>query len=145
MAYCTGQDIINLALPVRSLSPLTQGQIVAACQAQSDRADGMMRGRYGTSALPLLTWDTAVTEAVAKMAAFALMRLRGMKPDSDDWKTFKSAADEGVDYFDMVQRQQMHPLVTLANGSAPGGAQPQVLSSSVVDLATGRTAANRGW
>ncbi len=145
MAYCTGQDVINLALPVRSLSPLVQPQIVAVCQAVSDLADGKMVGRYGYGALPLLAWDTAITEACAKMAAFRLMRLRGMKPDSEDWKIFKSASDEGVDYFDMVQRQQMHPRVTLANGNEPGSIQPTVLSSSVVDLATGRSAPNRGW
>lgn len=145
MAYCAGQDLLNLALPIPALSPLVQAQVAAVCQAESDVADGYFRGRWGYSAVPLLAWDTSVTFAVARRAAFSLMRVRGLKPDGADWKLFESVHTEATAWLDKVQRQQAHPLVILANGSAPGGAQPIVISSSVVNLSNGCRAPTRGW
>lgn len=145
MAYCTGQDIINLALPVGNLAPLLPIQVSAICDAVGTFADAFFRGRWGYAAVPLVTWDSSITYATAQISAFRIMIVRGLKPDASDWKIYKAANDEGMDFLNKVQRQQMHPLVTLANGNAPGGQQPNVISSSVVDLSSGGTAANRGW
>lgn len=145
MAYCSGSDVIALALPISSLSPLTALQISSTCQAVSDFMDGFFRGRWGYASVPLLAWDTSVTENAAKVSAFRLMRLRGMKPDGSDWKLFESVYKEALDWLNGVQRQQVHPNVTLANGALPGQQQPNLLTSSAVDLATGGRARNRGW
>jgi hypothetical protein len=145
VAYCAGSDILNLALPINTLQPLTQSQILAVCQAASDFADGFFRGRWGYSAVPLLAWDTSVTEAVAKVAAFRLMRLRGINTKSPDWPFYQGIYQEALDWLDKVQRQQAHPNVSLANAALPGQQQPKIVTSSVVDLSTGATARNRGW
>jgi hypothetical protein len=144
-SYCGGQDILNLALPIPSLQPLRDGQIVAVCAAASDVADGYFVGRWGRGSVPLLTWDDSVTEATAKLSAFRLMRLRGINQKSPDWVVYEGIRKEAEDWFDKVQRQQAHPNVTLANAALPGQQQPKIVTSSVVDLSTGRMQRNRGW
>lgn len=144
MAYATQTDLTNLGLPSNALATLTAGQISAKLQAASDRADAFFRARYGNDAVPLATWDSTVTDAVAKIASFELMVVRGMKPGGPDWELFLSQKQDALDYLDRVQRQQAHPLVTL-KGGATAPKQPNLTSSSVVDLSNGGTSSNRGW
>jgi len=146
VAYCGGQDILNLALPIPALqSNLLDRQVTAVCQAASDEADGHFRGRWGYSAVPLLTWDSSITLNVARRSAYLLMLIRGMKPGGEDFKILSVVNAEALAFFNAVQRQQIHPLVTLANNTAPGGVQPSVITSSVVNLANGGSRRNRGW
>lgn len=144
MAYATLTDLTNSGLPAVSLTTLTSQQILAALQAASDFADTFFRARWGQSAVPLVAWDSSVTEAVAKIAALRLLRIRGYSPSSTADQQFQLGHDEAVDWLNKVQRQQAHPLVTLALSSTPI-LQPTLISSSVVNLASGATRGNRGW
>ena len=126
------------------MGSLTVAQIAAALQNASDRADAAFRARYGAAAVPLVAWDSTITQAVAKMAAYELMVMRGMKPGVADWTLFSTRNTEAIEYLDRVQRQQAHPNVTLAGAATPPQ-QPNLTSSSVVDLSRGTTSSNRGW
>ena len=144
MAYASQTDLTNVGLPAVALGNLTVAQQTAALQNASDRADASLRARYGNTAVPLLAWDSTITQAVAKIAAFDLMVMRGMKPGGPDWELFNMRFQDAIGYLNAIQRQQAHPLVTLANNStAPQ--QPNLTTSSVVDLSTGATQTNRGW
>lgn len=144
MAYATPTDLTNVGLPAAALATLTNAQILAALQGASDFADTFFRARFGASSVPFLAWDTAVTEAVAKIAALRLLRIRGYSPTSTADQQFQSSHDDAVEWLNKVQRQQAHPLVTLAqNAVAP--VAPLLISSSVVNLSSGRTSGNRGW
>jgi hypothetical protein len=149
MAYATIQDLVNLGVQPAVLGRLAPTQITALLQSASDKADGYGRARWGYSAMPLVTWDTDWTANVAKLAAYEVHRVAGVNPESNDFKLAKIGLEDAEKYFDKVQRQQMHPLVTLGPaGSAvalPGQQQPMVMSSSVVNLATGARCRNRGW
>lgn len=144
MAYATQTDLTTVGLPTNALGPITAAQITAALQNASDRADASFRARYGPTAVPLVLWDSTITQAVAKVAAFELMVIRGMKPGGPDWELFRSRYDDAIEYFDRIQRQQAHPQVTLAGG-ATAPQQPNLTSTSVVDLSSGATASKRGW
>lgn len=144
MAYASSSDLTNIGLPATALGNLTAGQIAAALQNASDRADASFRARYGATAVPLVAWDSTITQAVAKIATFELMVVRGMKPGGPDWELFRGRYNDAIEYLNAIQRQQAHPLVTLAGGAtAPN--QPNLVSSSVVDLSSGATASKRGW
>lgn len=147
--YCSGADIVALALPIPALRNLTSvgtDPVARACQTAGDFSDSFFRGRWGYTAVPLLAWDTFITRANAQIAAFWLMRgPRGLKPDSPEFAILKSEYDEAVKFLNDVQRQQAHPLVTLANANAPGGVQPNLITGSVVNLSSGAVARNRGW
>jgi len=145
VAYASQADLLLVGLPQTAVGTLGATTIAAALQNASDFADGFFRARWGTNAVPLLAWDTEVTEAVAKIAAYRLMRQRGFNAAAGADKGFREGYDDAVDWLDRVQRQQAHPHVTLAATSQPGTPQPKVVSSSVVNLANGRRAPNRGW
>jgi len=144
MAYAALSDLLAVGMPAQSLAQLSPTQVSAMLQNVSDYADSFFRGRYGDGPSPLLlTWDSQITEAVANIAAYRLIRLRGVDPDKPN--PFEAARIEAVVYLDKVQRQQAHPLVTISGSPLAGSVQPNLVSSSVVNLATGRRAPNRGW
>jgi len=145
--YATTQDLVNLGVQPNVIAKLAPSQVAAILQSASDEADSFGRGRWGYNALPLLAWDTGWTRAVAKLAAFEVIRVGGVNPESQDYKLARIGWDDAREYFNGVQRQQVHPQVTLAPaGTAlPGQQQPFVMTSSVVNVATGARARNRGW
>lgn len=144
MAYATSNDLTTVGLPQVALATITPTQIASALQNASDRADAAFRARYGNDAVPLVQVDSTIVQAVAKMAAFELMVVRGMRPGGPDWELFQYRNQEALDYLDRVQRQQAHPSVTLA-GNATAPQQPNLTTKSVVNLSTGATSTNRGW
>lgn len=144
MAYATQSDLTRIGLPQVALSNLDAEQIEAALQNASDRADAHFRARYGNEAVPLADWDSTITEAVARIAAFELMRVRGMKPGGPDWELLRLGQQDALEYFGQIQRQQAHPLVKLA-GSATAPLQPNLKSSSVVNVMNGASSQKRGW
>lgn len=148
MSYATQTDLTNVGLPANALGigagALTVSQINAALQNASDRVDSALRARYGNSSVPLLVWDSTITQTVAKLATFELMVVRGLKANGPDYKLFRSRYDDAMDYINQIQRQQAHPLVTLATG-AVAPFQPNLTTSSVVDISSGATSGNRGW
>lgn len=150
MAYATQADLLNVGFPSSALGTLTTPQVTAALENASEYADGYFRARWGSDSVPLVEWDSAVTDAVCKIAALRLLRVRGYNPQSSADQRFLEGAREAEAWLDKVQRQQAHPLVKLKSEGSPGGADPQprepkLYSTSVVDLASGARGQNRGW
>lgn len=149
MPYASQADLTDIGLPVAALgtgvTAVTTAQITKALQDASDFADSFFRARWGQNAVPLLVWDTSVTKHVALVAAYYVMNVRGYFAESEQNKRFRDGYDDACDWFNKVQRQQAHPLVTLATGGAIGQQQPNLISSSVVNLSSGATSGNRGW
>jgi phage gp36-like protein len=146
MAYCGPADLVLVGWSSNAQGQLTVAQINAACQNASDYADGFFRARYGVGSCPLLAWDSSITLAVAKIAVWYLVCVRGFNPNGQADQNFRTQYEDADLFFNKVQRQQAHPQVTPAGSSANAGAQqPQLLSASVVDVSSGRKAPNRGW
>lgn len=145
MAYASTTDVQNLGVPAQAIGFLTPTQQNAILQSASDYADTFFRARWGNRAVPLVAWDTAVTEAVAKIAAYRMIRVRGFKSNASADNELRQAHDDAVNWLHLVQRQQAHPSVTLAQANAPGSIQPNLTSTSVVNVLSGATAAKRGW
>ncbi len=144
MAYAALSDLLAVGMPAQALGSLSPLQVATALQSASDKLDSYFRGRYGNGPSPLLlTWDTEVTKAVAKMASYELLGLRGVKPDKP--RPFAAENADAVQWCRDVQRQQAHPLVTVAAAPLAGSVQPNLVSSSVINLATGARGPNRGW
>jgi phage gp36-like protein len=144
MAYASQADLLQVGFPQAAVGVLSVAQIAAALQSASDYADGFFRARWGAASVPLLTWDSSVTDAVVKIAAFRLLKVRGFNPQSPQDAQFKADHDDAIDWLNKVQRQQAHPLVTLAAHAAPPVA-PLLITGSVVNLSSGAMSKNRGW
>jgi phage gp36-like protein len=146
MAYASQTDLASAGFPVQAWGQLTPTQINTALQNASDKLDTYFRGRYGDGPSPLLlTWDSEVTQTVAKIAAYYAVVMRGFDPSSGMDSLFKLNHDDAITWCRDVQRQQAHPVVTVAGTPLAGSVQPNLVSSSVVNLATGCRAPNRGW
>ncbi|HTQ46660.1 MAG TPA: phage protein Gp36 family protein [Polyangiaceae bacterium] len=145
MAYASITDVQNLGVPAQAIGFLTDTQQNAILQSASDYADTFFRARWGTHAVPLLAWDSSVTEAVAKIAAYRMIRVRGFKSNASADNELRQGHDDAVNWLHLVQRQQAHPSVTVAQANAPGSQQPLLISSSVVNVLSGSTGPNRGW
>lgn len=142
--YATQADLQNI-LPQTAFGTLTPTQINAALQQASDEADGYFRNRWGKASVPFVAWDTSVTRHVADIAAYYAMQTRGYRSQSGADSEFEKKYLAAVAWLDKVQKQQITPLVTLAATGLPGSVQPNLVSTSVVDVSSGRVAPNRGW
>lgn len=144
MAYCGQADLVNVGLPGTALVNVSPTQIAAQCQAASDFADTFFAGRYGRAAVPFQSWDSSVTLAVARIAVWYLMTTQGLQAGNPDYDIFRRGYEDAEAWLNKVQRQQAHPLITL-NGNSPPPQQPNLVSSSVISIASGRRAPQRRW
>lgn len=146
MPYASQADLTNVGFNQNVQGALTPTQIAQALQDASDLADAAFTARYGAGSTPLLAWDTTITKAVAQIAAYYLLCIRGYNPNSAADQNFRTNYEDAIAYLGKVQRQQAHPRVTPAGSSAnPGAIQPLLISSSVVNLSTGARGSNRGF
>jgi phage gp36-like protein len=142
VGYATLADLTTYGLPATALGQLTAGQQQAALDQASKRADNYLRGRY---ALPLVAYDTDLTELVCRIAAFNLLCIRGYNPAAAADVNIKQRHDMAIRDLELVQKQQMHLNVTPAPSQVPDYDQPTLISSSVVNVGSGATGSNRGW
>ena len=141
--YAQISDLTTYGLPAVAIGPnLSPTTLNGILTAVSTKMDSYFRGRY---ALPFVTFDVDVVECCAKIAAFEVLRIRGYDPENAGDKAVKDGHDEAIKWLDKVQRQQAHPNVTPQPSQSPTYQQPFVQSQSVVNVATGQTAPNRGW
>lgn len=142
MGYAQQDDLTSLGMPQTALVNTSPTQVAAQLQAASDFADSFFAARWGRANVPLVAWDSAVTLAVARVAVWYLATVRGIQAGNPDFDIFRLGYTDAETWLNKVQRQQAHPLVTLA-GTAPQ--QPNLVSSSVVSIMNGRRCPNRGW
>lgn len=142
MAYATKSTLTDLGCPQTALVNLVDTQINAQLQAGADFMDTFFAARWGRANVPLVAWDSTVELNNARITIWYLVTTRGLQAGNPDYNIFRLGYDDAVDWCNKVQRQQAHPLVTLA-GTAPQ--QPNLVSSSVVSIMNGRRCPNRGW
>lgn len=150
MVYAQQSDLFALGLPQAAMgsgsnpSVVPSATIDEALASAASEMDSCFRGRWGMNAVPLLQWDLSVTRCNARMAAYDIMVTRGFSSDADANRDLRKRYDDAIEWLNKVQRQQAHPLVTLATGQ-PGIQQPNLVSTSVVNVVSGATGPNRGW
>lgn len=130
--------------PQRAFGSISDADKEAALEAASETIDTYFRGRFP---LPLVTWDHSVVENTCKIAAYELISgARGYNPAAGADTSLLDRYNQAISWCVKVQKQQAHPNVTASVAdTTPRHTQPMVMSSSVVNLATGQTAKNRGW
>lgn len=146
--YATQADRNAHGVPASALGALTSQQIDAALASASAVMDGYFAGRY---AMPLVSWDVSVVRCCVFIADYELMSTRGFNPAAGADANVAARYEEmltgrpGVEpWLKQVQRRATHPAVVEAVQDAKHQ-RPRVLSSSVIDCATGATGPNRRW
>lgn len=140
--YANLGDLQNLGIARLFLNKATVEQQKAELEAASAIADYHLAARY---TLPILSWPQSLREACCKIATYKLMAFVGYNPDNDTDKLIRQDYEDAMKWLTLVQKQQAHPLFVDSSVSGGGNPQPQVTSSSVVDIITGRCGRNRSW
>ena len=137
--YATLADLANLGFVSTAFGQLTNPQVQAQLQAASDYASSKMAARYS---LPLLAWDTSVTQGVAQIATYQCMCLRGFDPANPGDAAARDLWIAAREFFDAVERQHAHPLVTESpmptNQAQPSVAAPMVLGQPLLGWMPGQ-------
>lgn len=141
--YALLTDIPIYGLPATALGNLTTTQQQAALDTAAGTVDEHIAGRYSMPLQPPI--PLIFTELTVVIATWRMMQVRGTNPDSTDYKMFRTRYLDAMDTLGKIQRQALHPIVTQSSTAPAEGSQPTVLSSSVISMATGATAPNRGW
>ncbi len=125
--YCSPTDVGTYAMNAIALSVIPTLQQTAACAAASEKLDSYFRGRYP---LPLLNWGTDVTMHAAYIAAFLMYSgSRGATPMKGSDEMVRQNYEDAIKWAEGVQRQTIHPDVTVATPFAGSDYQfPQVMS-----------------
>ncbi len=113
-AYALLADLA-MVLPAAAIASVPSATQQALLDARNAYADDKMRARYR---LPLASWPVSITRAICEMAAFDILCFRGYNPGSAADQLVQYKFEQAMKYFDDVERQRAHPLVTEA---APPG------------------------
>jgi phage gp36-like protein len=144
-SYASPADFQNYGLLTAALKSLTNAQVVAALNEASDEVDSYLAARYP---LPLVAWGTTITKAACVIASWNLLSLRGFDPNNGIDQAVKMRYDDQIAWLTRVQKQMAHPQgieTTPSPSDSPQFLQPTVYSGSMVGIAYGNTARNRGW
>lgn len=141
--YASLADLYKHGAPVRVFGQLDDATKTAGLVSASAKVATFLRARY---VLPLLTWDDSIVEATCKIATYDLLSVRGYNPAAGADPNIRDRYVDALVFLEKVQKSQAHPVITSTVSPVPTYVdQPMVLSSSVVNVATGGTATRRGW
>jgi phage gp36-like protein len=144
--YASLSDLTTFGAPATALNTpqLTPAIQTGALIAASAVMDTYFTGRYG-SQMPFTAWGVELNDCCARIAVYQLLSVRGFNPASAADINIRNRYLDAIDWLNKVQRQAIHPNVTPTQNASPQTTQPLVISSSVINVATGGVAANRGW
>jgi phage gp36-like protein len=125
-AYVTPAQLPAYGLNPNAIQKVSQAEQLAACAAASATADSYFRGRYP---LPFLTFDVDIVLRVAHVAIWLLLSNRGRDPGAGYDDQIDKRYEEAIAWFGGVQRQAVHPNVTLSQVKPPQYSFPAVITS----------------
>jgi phage gp36-like protein len=106
MSYATQDALYRLGLPEKALRGVPQPTINNALEAASRLADSYLRARY---TLPLTAWDEALTWAVAAIAAYDLMAVRGYDPARGADEVLRLRYEDAIRWLERVAAGVVSP------------------------------------
>lgn len=104
----------DLSVPDKALAGMTSPDISAALARASSIADGYLRKRFN---LPLRDYTQSLTQAVADIATWILMKKRGFSPDSESTKQIQGAYRDALDWLEDVANNKIDPAFVDASGA----------------------------
>jgi phage gp36-like protein len=125
MTYATQDDLFRLGLPERAFRGVSPSTIENALEAASRLADSYLRARY---VLPLTAWDEALTRAVAAIAAYDLMAVRGYDPARGADEVLRLRYEDAIRWLERVAAGAVSPEVRDSTPDVREGAFSAVTS-----------------
>lgn len=108
--YCAAAD---MGVPAKALANISTDTVAAAISRASSIADGYIRKRFE---LPLRAWTQSLTQAVADIATWVVMKDRGFDPNSESTKVIMSSYRDALQWLEDVANNEVDPAFVDANG-----------------------------
>lgn len=109
--YATSAD---MSVPSKALADMSSDTVANALARASSMADGYVRKRYN---LPLQDWTQSLTQAVADIATWIVMKNRGFNPDAESSKTIQGAYRDALEWLESVSNNEIDPQFVDATGA----------------------------
>jgi phage gp36-like protein len=145
VGYATASDLETFGAPAAALDGLYSEAIAAQLEAASSVADSYLRNHYK---LPIVApYPPALTEAVARIATFNLLSVRGYNPEGDAG-LLETRYKTAMRWLESVGSGKASPLLIAADGPTANAGGPFVVQnrydSSQDGFVVGRPS-HRGW
>jgi phage gp36-like protein len=145
VGYATEADLSRFGAPSAALESLLTEDINAQLEAASSVADSYLRNHYK---LPIVApYPPALTEAVARIATFNLLSVRGYNPEGDAG-LLETRYKTAMRWLESVGSGKASPLLIAADGPTANAGGPFVVQnrydSSQDGFVVGRPS-HRGW
>ena len=124
--YVTPAELTLYGANAFAIQKISNDEQVAACVAASTSMDSYFRGRYP---LPFLTFDVDIKMRAAHIATWLLLSQRGRDPGAGYDDQIDERYKEAIKWCEGVQRQSIHPNVTISNPNPPSYQLPAVITS----------------
>ena len=118
MAYATPSDLARLGVAAAALSDVPVPDQEAALDAASRLADSYLARRYR---LPLVSWGDDLKRAVALIAAYDLIAVRGFAPEGAD-EHLRLRYEDAIRWLEQVAKGEVEAQVEEAAGTEEKGA-----------------------
>ncbi len=126
--YATTTDLARVGIAAAALSGVSTAAQEAALDAASALADGYLCSRF---TLPLSAWGADLTGAVARMAAWEVLRVRGYDPQAGGDEAVRLGYTDAMRWLEGVQAGRVSPQgVTDATPSVDESSQQTVMVTS---------------
>lgn len=123
--YIVPSDIATYGVNGAALTGIPFAEQVAACVAVSAEADASFRARYN---LPLVSWGNDVRAALARIAAYELLVLRGFNPELGADSNLAMRAEQARMWLRAVARQEQHPDVEASPPQVTAYDEPRIIT-----------------
>lgn len=133
-AYCSKEDVINLAIQAQAIKKIPPDVQDRSILANSRIIDSYLRSHFK---LPLIQVGADVARCCAVLVAFDLLASRGFSPEGDADEVLVMRYDQAIDWLKLISSGRAVPDVT---DSAPGATEGKPSTGPRV-----RTSASRGW
>jgi phage gp36-like protein len=137
--YATTQD---MSVPAKALEGVDPAVVTNALARASSIADGYLRKRFD---LPLKDWTQSLTQAVADIATWIVMKNRGFNPDAKSTETVQSSYRDALDWLEDVANNKVDPAFVDSSGAGQDEDNSATSTVSEKPFVAYNTTGGGGW
>lgn len=138
MAQQIYATVADMSVPAKALAGIPTLTITNALARASSVADGYIRKRFN---LPLKDYTQSLTQAVADIATWIVMKDRGFNPEAESTKAIQGAYRDALDWLESVANNKIDPAFVDSTGE---GQDETSTTDTAVEKRYVYYAANRG-
>ena len=114
--YATVKDLETLTIQGSALAPLPDKDKTEALESASEEADGFLQSQYQ---LPLKKWGKDLKQHVCDIAAFRLLKKRGMNPSTPgaEYTLTREAYDDAFGWLKAISGGRVKPPAIVDSSS----------------------------